>query len=100
MCVKIPFLSSIGLNICLHSLAMCFFTASCCIHSYTVHVVCIVYADVDSWQWEAVSVGQAACSSEGEGKQGAHLLTDGENVGHTRRVHATEALSLPGQHIP
>lgn len=58
-----------------------------------------MYADLDSWQWQAVSVGQATGSSEGEGEQGAHLLTDGANVGHTRRVHATEALSLPGQHI-
>ena len=55
--------------------------------------ICI---DLDSWQWQAVFVGQASCSTEGEGEQGAHLLTDGTNVGHTRRVHATEALSLPG----
>lgn len=75
-----------------------FFTASCCIYSYCLLSSC-VSVDLDSWQWQAVSVGQAACSSEGEGEQGTHLLTDGENVGHTRRVHATEALSLPGQHI-
>ena len=67
-------------------------------HLYCSSGLCIC-VDIDSWQWQAISIGQASCSSEGEGEQGAYLLTDGTNVGHTRRVHATEALSLPGQHI-
>ena len=68
----------------LHSLSL--FTYILCFH-----------IDSDPWQWQALSVGQAACSSQREGEQGSHLLSDGADVGHPCRVHAAEALPLPGQ---
>ena len=47
------------------------------------------HTDPDSWQWKAVSTGQAAGSSKRKGQPSSHLFPDGQNVGHPWRVHAT-----------
>ena len=56
------------------------------IHNMYIH---FVHLDTDSWQWKAVSIGQAAGSSKREGQQSSHFFPDGQNVGHPWRVYAT-----------
>ena len=54
----------------------------------------------DTRQWQAVPAGQAAGAAAVHWPPRAHLLPDGPNAGHPRRVPDTQALPLPGRPTP
>lgn len=48
-------------------------------------------------QREAGAAGQTADQAEGERKPSAHLLSDGQDVGHSGRVSHQTSLPVPGE---
>ncbi len=52
----------------------------------------------DSRQWETVPTGQAPGPTEEDWPSCSHLLSDGADVGHSRGVHETQTLCIPGRH--
>lgn len=51
-------------------------------------------------QREAGAAGQVADQAEGERKPSAHLLSDGQDVGHSGRVSHQAPLPVPGNEVP